>query len=261
MNDRNYFTKGSIIIGTLKDRVSAKTDIFFKPPSNARKVLADPYEATSFVTNEGEDSLKKYVSEVTSKNLIGIIDENLRIRLPPVRYEKIKNFKSNTEWIDILNSVYVIIRALKPSIIVETGVGEIGMTTTYILAGLEENRNGVLFSIDTDKFFDIYGYHVGAGVPDNFKGMHNLIRGKSQLVMESVLKEVGSIDIFLHDGDHRYKTKLFEYELAHKYMKEHGAILSDDTWDSAFDFFVDKYKILGWSIRYGNGGWFSYSYF
>ena len=46
----------------------------------------------------------------------------------------------------------------------------------------------------------------------------------------------------MHDGDHGFKTKLFEYETAYKYLNDRGVIMSDDAWDSAFDLFVQKYK-------------------
>ena len=126
------------------------------------------------------------------------------------------NFK---DWISILESIYVLIRLLKPNLVVETGVGEIGMSSTYILTALEDNNHGHLYSIDPDKFYSFYGYHVGSGIPENLRKRHTLVYDISQNSLEPLLKIHGQIDVFLHDGDHKYKTKMFEYETAYKYLR------------------------------------------
>jgi predicted O-methyltransferase YrrM len=46
-----------------------------------------------------------------------------------------------------LDSIYVIIRVLKPNIIVETGVAN-GASSFYILLALKRNKKSHLFSID-----------------------------------------------------------------------------------------------------------------
>jgi predicted O-methyltransferase YrrM len=43
--------------------------------------------------------------------------------------------------------IYALVRSLKPSIVVETGVAG-GMSSCYILKGLRDNNKGELFSID-----------------------------------------------------------------------------------------------------------------
>ena len=258
---KNTFRKSYIFLDTLKDRAFSALDRSIRKPLPERNYLKDPYDSVSLVTGFSKEYATQYLDEVLALTLIDVIDSNLRVRLPIPRYNYLKNFKINTEWIRILNSVYVIIRILKPSVVVETGVGEIGMTSSYILAGLHENNAGYLYSIDPDKYYDVSGYHIGAGIPDYLKYRHKLVIGKSQLVMKRTLEEIGLIDLFLHDGDHRYKTKLFEYELAYRYMKNHGTILSDDTWDSAFDFFVRKHQIHGYSVVYNSSDYFSYSSF
>lgn len=260
MSKSNVFQKTGIVIDTMKDRLSANVEKYFKKPSKERTIVTDPFAAVRIITNTSED-LQPYTNETSSKNLLGIIDNNLQNRLPPKRYEKVKNFKNNKDWINILNSLYTLIRIYKPSIVVETGVGEIGMSTTYILAALHENNNGALYSIDPDKFYEVYGYHIGAGIPEEYRDRHSIVIGRSQSTMRDLLKRAGSVDIFLHDGDHRYGTKLYEYELAYEYVKNQGIILSDDTWDSAFDFFTNAHKIQGYSIKYGNNDYFSYSRF
>lgn len=257
--DEKSSNKFFIEIDTLKDRVSAKLDKFIRKPSNERNVLNNPNDAIQAITGVQGDIIEKYSEEILSKKLLDVIDKNLRNNIPHHRYEMVKNFKDDTEWIKIVHSIYILIRILKPSTILETGVGEIGLSTTFILSALQTNNNGTLYSIDPDKFYDIYGYHVGGGIPENLRTRHKLIKGKSQQTMKELLEKIGSIDIFLHDGDHRYKTKLFEYELAYTYMNKHaGIILSDDTWDSAFDFFTNEHKLSPYSIKYDGNDYFSY---
>ena len=210
--------------------------------------------------DKSEVLVESFLNSIHSRKVLEQIDYELRKNLPNSRYEIIRNFKNFKDWISILESIYVLMRLLKPNLVVETGVGEIGMSSTYILRALQDNNKGHLYSIDPDKFYPLYGYHVGAGIPENLKKRHTLVRDISQNALEPLLSELGKIDVFLHDGDHRFKTKMFEYETAYKYLKSGGVIMSDDTWDSAFDLFVEKYKNNGYSIRYNTNGFFSCAY-
>ena len=97
---------------------------------------------------------------------------------------------------------------------------------------------------------------MGSGISENLRKRHTVVNDISQNSLESLLKTNGQIDIFLHDGDHRFKTKLFEYETAYRYIKKGGVIMSDDTFDSAFDLFVSKHKIVGYSVKYGKNDFF-----
>jgi predicted O-methyltransferase YrrM len=63
-------------------------------------------------------------------------------------YKEISHIKINVPGMAAaLDSIYVIIRALKPNIIVETGVAN-GASSFYLLLALKRNKKGHLFSID-----------------------------------------------------------------------------------------------------------------
>ena len=252
------FQKFAIITTTMVDRAMAKIAKTTKPPFKGRKTVSNPLEAVENITNATNDLIEKYLRDLSSKHLLESIDRRLQENLPLRRYDQIKSFSNNEQWIKILEAVYVLVRISKPSVVVETGVGELGMSSTYILSALQDNGQGTLYSIDPDKFFPIYGYHIGAAIPDDLKDRHQIIVGTSQLELEKLLEKVDKIDIFLHDGDHRYNTKLMEYELVYKYSNGRCFILSDDTWDSAFDVFQDRYKIKGYSVRLGKDNFFSF---
>ena len=252
-------------VSTIIDRKESQIDRVIHKPFNDRILLSSPIEIVSKISekaepNEQDTLVESFLDSIQSKNLPGQIDNEMQKNLPNRRYEAIKNFNMEKDWVSILESIYILIRLLKPNLIVETGVGEIGMSSSYILAAMMDNDKGHLYSIDPDKFYEIYGYHVGSGIPGELRVRQTIVRDISQTSLEALFKKIGKIDFFLHDGDHRFKTKLFEYETAYKYLNDRGVIMSDDTWDSAFDLFVQKYKISGYSVKYGINDFFSYAY-
>lgn len=230
-----------------------------RPPSKGRKLCKSPFEALKSLNVLSDEDYDKYSLDLDLPRLIGLIDENLRKNLPTERYVIIEGWRNFTDWITILISLYCLVRATKPKRIVETGIGEIGMTSTFILQGLEDNKMGELYSIDPDKFYLIHGYSVGQGIPDHLKDRQTTVTGPSQKKLQPLLRDKGSIDIFLHDGDHRYKTKYFEFESSYSFLRKDGFILSDDTWDSSFDMFVMKYRLDNYSVRYGGYDYFSFA--
>jgi predicted O-methyltransferase YrrM len=138
--------------------------------------------------------------------------------------------------------VYTCIRALKPAIMIETGVAS-GSSTTYILQAMELNKSGLLYSID------LPNADPGALVPENketgwivpskLRHRWKLIFGRSQEQLPPLLRELRTIDAFLHDSEHTYETMMFEYETVWPHLSDKGIILSDDIhWNGAFHDFV-----------------------
>ena len=202
-----------IMMETFIDRTEAKLDRSIRKPSKDRIILSSPIEFIPKVNeqtnvDELEASIEDFLTSINSRGVLEQIDYELQKNLPAFRYKTLRSFRYNKDWISILESIYVLIRLLKPNLIVETGVGEIGMSSTYILTALEDNNRGYLNSIDPDKFYSLYGYHVGAGIPENLRKRHNLVKGISQTSLEPLLSKLGQIDLFLHDGDHKFRTKL-----------------------------------------------------
>lgn len=188
--------------------------------------------------------------------------ENLRIQfLRNHRFfqelnEKLISFRHrriNCEgWPELL---YVLVRLVRPKIIVETGVFD-GISSSVILQALEDNKEGELISIDLPAASTIpesthrmkettlpMGCEPGWAIPEYLRGRHNLILGDSQEVLPSILKENLLIDIFLHDSLHTFSHQWFEYETAWPHLKTGGLLLSDDVlWTSAFHKFSKKVK-------------------
>lgn len=134
--------------------------------------------------------------------------------------------------------MYALVRALKPSIVVETGVAS-GVSSCYVLKALEDNGQGELFSIDLPYALPSassiptppipQGAQPGWLIPLELRDRWHLIVGRSSQVLPDLLKELGQIDVFLHDSEHTYETQMFEYETAWPYLRGGGLLLSDDS--------------------------------
>ncbi len=122
---------------------------------------------------------------------------------------------------------YVICRALRPHVVVETGVGS-GVTTAFILQALTANGEGHLWSIDlppvgAEEF-------AGSFVPQHLRSRWTLLRGRSRDLLPRLLREElpAAPDLFLHDSLHTTRNMTFEFNAAWQKMASGGILLSDD---------------------------------
>lgn len=122
---------------------------------------------------------------------------------------------------------YLTCRMLRPRAVVETGVAY-GVTTSYILHALEQNAAGSLFSIDLPPLGDESGDHVGRLVPERLRDRWTLVRGKSRQVLSGLLDELGSLDVFVHDSLHTYRTMTWEFRTVWPFLERRGVLLADD---------------------------------
>lgn len=147
--------------------------------------------------------------------------------------------------------LYVICRALKPEIVVETGVAS-GLSSSMFLLAMKQTKNGHLYSIDlppTEKLNKKIGQSTilpddesgGWLIPENLKNRWTLNLGDSKKILPNILTELKKCDIFLHDSDHSYEYMSWEFKTVMPYLKK--ALLSDDiSRNEAFDKFVSKQK-------------------
>lgn len=175
--------------------------------------------------------------------------------------------------------MYALIREFKPETIVETGVYN-GVSTLSILAALEANGSGRLYSIDYSEYLtahadeiDSYtedGYYRGRPscaeegthvipdgkepgwlVPEELRHRWELIEGKPQLELPPLLERLGEIDFFHHDSSHAVSSMMFEFELAWQYLRPGGIMVSNHIgWNNAFETFVAEhsqdYGLMTW---------------
>lgn len=137
--------------------------------------------------------------------------------------------------------LFALVRALKPSIVIETGVGG-GYSSAYILEGIRQNGFGCLYSIDKAETYNAayYGYPkdfpLGGVVPEHLRNNWTISDGGSENDLLPMLERLGQIDLFIHDSLHTREIMEFECETAWKYLREGGLLISHDVWKPWFDF-------------------------
>lgn len=151
--------------------------------------------------------------------------------------------------------LYALVRCVRPSAVVETGVAS-GTSSAYILKALEDEGEGKLYSIDLpqgDQQDPEYAtaqwnrrgafgptliptkLKTGYAVPEKLKSHWQLILGDAATELPKLLKQLGTIDIFFHDSKHSYEHMMFEFQIAYPHLRSGGYVLSDDVaWNSSF---------------------------
>src|SRR5258707_8290033 len=94
---------------------------------------------------------------------------------------------------------YGVVRAMRPKTVAETGVCY-GVTSAHLLAALGGNGEGHLYSIDLPPLGKNNDDYVGWLVPDELRKRWTLRRGTSRRLLRPMLKELGNIDLFVHDS-------------------------------------------------------------
>jgi hypothetical protein len=138
-------------------------------------------------------------------------------------------------------SLYLLIRLIKPNIIIETGVAS-GFSSCFILQALMDNKKGKLYSIDLPPDNLPAGKASGWVVPKYLKSRWTLHIGDSKDLLEPLLSDLGQIDCFFHDSLHTYEHMMWEFRTAWKYLQPRGLFLSHDVGanDAFFDFMNEK---------------------
>ena len=120
-----------------------------------------------------------------------------------------------------LETLYLIIRASRPKIVVETGVFY-GSSTVFILQALKENGyGGFLYSIDKE---------VNPLVLNGYPHKQNwkMVVGDSTIRLPRLLRDIKTINHFHHDSLHTYNNMMFEYKTALRQLSHNGVITSHD---------------------------------
>jgi predicted O-methyltransferase YrrM len=172
-----------------------------------------------------------HVDDVGVASLLGISTKEVHTYLAELESSGLTSylysqFKKNTpafgmHWQAIgAGSLYAITRIMKPEVFLETGVWW-GVSSTCILEAMEKNQKGTLISIDTEP-------SSGWMIPERLRKRWKFLVGMSSDVMPDLLRQLGSIDVFLHDSDHSYKNMRWELEEAYPHVRDGGVFLADD---------------------------------
>jgi predicted O-methyltransferase YrrM len=163
--------------------------------------------------------------------------------------------------------LYAVLRNTRPDLVVETGVCN-GVSSAVILAALEHNGRGRLYSVDFPEFSDgtAPGEHwegklgavVPAGkqpgwlIPPALRDRWELTVGRSQDMLPPLLDRLGTIDVFIHDSEHSYECMRFEFGEAEQHLRSGGLLVADDAgWNTAFDDYVREAGLS--AVEFGDG--------
>jgi len=136
---------------------------------------------------------------------------------------------------------YAVVRAVKPTVILETGVAS-GVSTAYILLALKANGSGFLHSVEIgDTSYLPPGHLPGWIVPNWLRDRWKMHIGDSRVLLAPLAQELAPLDIFIHDSLHTYEHMVFEFEAAFPFLRPNGILISDDAlWNPAFDEFSKR---------------------
>lgn len=221
------------------------------------KILASPKFFSRNIFIEKHSKSFRWKLDKTSS-----LYERLTFSFTPVDQNSYDTFEKQLSKFEIL---YLIIRKIKPQVVVETGVAS-GESSGYILKALHDNKQGKLYSIDLPFQWYIYGNHhtlhldslpygeaSGYLIPKYLKKRWYLIIGNTYDKLPKLLKKLESVDIFFHDSEHTEKTMTFEFKKAWPYIKKGGFLISDDVeYTKAFNNFSKSIKIK--TLKFNNLG-------
>ncbi len=203
--------------------------------TSARDVLL----ALGFSDNEVAALLEEYES----------VAGNLRSEIARASLRYPSDFRIEEETQRLL---YVLVRARQPQLVVETGVAD-GMSTRLITEGLTRNQHGLLHSCDV---LDDVGALV-LNHPTARRLKLHILPWPYGRHLDRLCATLSPVDIFIHDSNHQYHNARYEYEVAWKFLRAGGLLVSDDV-DAANAFahvckihhiapiiLVDKRKAVG----------------
>lgn len=141
---------------------------------------------------------------------------------------------------------YALCRVLRPRVVLETGVAY-GITSTFILAALDANREGLLHSVDLPPLASHADEFVGALIPSEFRDRWRLVRGTSRRVLPGLLHRLGRVDLFIHDSLHTYWNMRSEFSSVERFLGRPSAVLADDIeGNTAFQEWVNERPPTDW---------------
>jgi predicted O-methyltransferase YrrM len=185
----------------------------------------------------GLPALLNYAAELHDGELIKTIETSVA----PVPEFQTKKFGSIFDFRFYRILMYAMVRALRPSLFVESGVLH-GLTTIFILHALERNAHGMLISADLPSYPETgpsnddgciavlpKGKEPGWVIPVDKRGRWKFVKGASSRVLPSVLAAADTeVDIFLHDSEHTTKTMQEELQLGWRVLKRGGVLVCDN---------------------------------
>lgn len=180
-------------------------------------VARNAFEVASILSGEsGLESLDESTHSSFSKEwdaLVHSLDLEGESKFPPEYDVEVQTART----------LYVLVRWRQPDVILETGIAR-GLSSFALLSAAEMNGRGLVYSCDVDP-------ESGGFVPDSLKHRwkKRIFSAKNaQAAFEDLLKDVGDIDFFFHDSNHREDWMRFEFAAVMPRMSGGGILGADD---------------------------------
>ncbi len=211
--------------------------------------LRNPWYAAKVLTHEALGTDAKFLAAVSGsekKKIQVFLNEPLNnrdfyehLRQSESTFHETKTVTSADPYATKVVLQYALVRALKPEIILETGVAS-GVSSSYILLALKANGKGTLHSIEiADTRFLPPGRQNGWIIPDWLRERWKLHVGDSRVLLGQIAAQIAPLDMFIHDSLHTHDHMSFEFETAFPFLRPGGLLLADDAlWNSAFSNFA-----------------------
>jgi hypothetical protein len=201
------------------------------------------------------DSIKEGLRQSLGVRLDEFLNEPALVNIEEAVRERMKGLSPDAPFAVSLNGdfslarlCYAACRALRPRQVVETGVCY-GVTTAFLLQSLRVNGTGELHSIDLPPLGRKASDFVGILVPGDLRARWVLHRGTSRLLLPQVLKQIGTVDLFIHDSLHTCRNIRRELRAIIPYLSEPALVLSDDIdANPAFREWIDLAHPAFWSV-------------
>ena len=125
--------------------------------------------------------------------------------------------------------LYLIVRATRPRLVVETGVRP-GYSTAWILAALEANGSGALTSLGpgptAGRSLGVRDYRLGQLVPPSLRSRWTLALGNTPDRLRELLETARPVDVFFSDNGPDSALNRLELRTAWKALSPSGILLA-----------------------------------
>jgi predicted O-methyltransferase YrrM len=125
--------------------------------------------------------------------------------------------------------LYLLVRAQRPAVVLETGVGP-GYSTAWILAALEDNHAGELTSLGpgptAGRSAGVHDVALGQFVPPTLRARWTLALGNTEDRLRELLSAFREVDLFFYDNGPVAARARFELLAAWERLTPRGILLA-----------------------------------
>ncbi len=221
---------------------------FVRQPGYEARLLLERLRARGRVLRFGQHvtgASRSLLGRMLDRLDASSLEARLAIRM---REENVRPFEAGAMGRQACRALYLVVRGLRPSRVLETGVSA-GASSAHILQALVDNGtlHSYLWSIDLapeeaprrfvfarssanatelTRAWERYG--SGWAIPEDLRSQWRLHLGDTFQMLPALLASPGPIDLFLHDSDHRFDCQIFEYRTVWPILRPGGVLLSHD---------------------------------